>query len=221
MTETGTRAQDKREQLLDAMLPHAAFDGWTDAVMAQAAGEAGLSEGEVELYCPRGVIDVLETWSRRMDAQAEAAIAEADIASMRIRDRVTFCLTARLEAIGHHEEAAHRARARLMAPDLAAEGTRLAWNSCDRIWRAIGDVSTDFNFYTKRAILFGIYTTTLGLWLNDKTEEKETARDYLANRIENVMQYEKAKWQVKNFTDKLPDPTGLLARMRHGWGRRV
>ena len=227
MSETDTqdeplsRADAARAALVEAILPHAAFDGWGPDALAAALEETGLSEGEFQLYCPRGVLDLIETWSRAMDKAAEDAIRSADIEAMRVRDRVAFCVLARLEAIGRHEEAARRARARLSLPDAAADGARLAWASCDTVWRAIGDQSTDFNFYTKRAILMGVYATTLGVWLNDETDDKAKARAFLANRIENVMQYEKAKWRVRKVTDKFPDPIGLAAKLRFGFGRRV
>ena len=225
MTETKetprtSRADAARAKLLDAALPHAAFDGWSEAMLDMAAEDAGLSKGEVQLYLPRGVIDLIETWSRALDAEAEARLAAADLASMKIREKVTFGVLARLEAIGDHEEAARRARARLSLPDMAADGPRLVWATSDMIWRAIGDPSTDWNFYSKRTILSGVYTTTLAMWLGDQSEDKAEARAFLDRRIQNVMDFEKTKAKVTKFADSLPDPTGLLARMRYGFGPR-
>lgn len=207
-----------REALLGAALPLAAFDGWSRTTFDAAAREAGISADNALLACPRSELDLVIFWSHQMDEQAARAIRDTDIAKMRVRERVAFCLTARLEAIGEHEEAARRARARLLLPDAASEGPQLVWRSCDTVWRAIGDHSTDFNFYTKRAILSGVYTGTLSLWLQDDSADKSRAKQFLDDRIENIMQYEKTKWKWREFTSKMPDLAGLLGKMRHGSG---
>ncbi|HCR65892.1 MAG TPA: COQ9 family protein, partial [Oceanicaulis sp.] len=104
-----SRAQAARDALVDAALPNAAFDGWSEATLAQAARDAGLSEGEVQLYCPAGILDVIETWTRRCDDAARAEI-EANPAN-RIRDKVSQGVLARLAQYDGEEEAAARARA--------------------------------------------------------------------------------------------------------------
>ena len=219
MTENRTRADTARLALLDAILPHVAFDGWNGATLSAAAQDAGMSEGEVQLYLTGGVLDLIGFWSLELDRQARDAIEEADLASMKIRERVTFAVRQRLEAIGMEEEAARKARARLMLPDAAGLGAKLVWTTSDMIWRALSDPSTDFNFYTKRATLSGVYASSLSAWLADMSEDKSEATAFLDRRIENVMQFEKVKAQVRKATSGLPDPAGILAKLRYGLGR--
>lgn len=209
-----------REALLEAALPLAAFDGWSRDMFDQAAREAGIKPDTAVLACPRRELDLLILWSHRMDEQAARTIRDTDISKMRVRERVAFCLTARLEAIGEHEEAARRARARLLLPDAASEGPQLVWRSCDTVWRAIGDHSTDFNFYTKRMILSGVYTGTLAMWLQDESADKSRAKQFLDDRIENIMQYEKTKANWRELTAKMPDLAEMLGKMRYGGGPR-
>ncbi|XBQ16730.1 MAG: COQ9 family protein [Oceanicaulis sp.] len=213
-----TRAEIAREALLDAALPEAAFEGWTQATLKRAAESAGLSEGEVQLYCPDGVLDLVETWSRRCDAEARAKI-EANPAN-RIRDKVTQAVLNRLQTLEGHEEAAERARARLLLPDALDRGARLLWSTSDMIWKAIGDRSTDANFYSKRAILSGVYASTLAIWLDDADAGKAKTRAFLDRRIENVMQIEKAKASWRKFSANMPDLAGFASSVRYGFSRR-
>lgn len=214
------RARAARQALLDAALPEAAFEGWSEATLERAADIAGLSEGEVELYCPAGVLDLLETWSRGADAATREIVA-AQGPPNRIRDKVAGAVMIRLDQHAGQEEAAARARARLLLPDALDRGTRLLWATSDTIWRAIGDTSTDYNFYSKRAILSGVYASTLAIWLDETDPDKPKTRDFLDRRIENVMQFEKAKGQWRKATSGLPSLSGLAARLRYGPGRRV
>lgn len=213
-----TRAEVARAAMVREALPEAAFDGWNEATLRRAAEAAGYSEGEAQLYCPDGVLDLVETWSRTADAAAREAILNAG--ANRIRDKVTTAVMLRLEQYAGEEEAAARARARLLLPDGMDRGARLLWATSDMIWRAIGDRSTDINFYSKRAILSGVYASTLAIWLDERDPAKPKTRAFLDRRIDNVMQIEKAKAQWRKATANLPDFAGLASTARYGFDRR-
>ena len=85
-------------------------------------------------------------------------------------------------------------------------------------WRAIGDNSTDFNFYTKRALLSGVYTSTMLYWFSDNSEDFEDTWKFLANRIADVMQIEKVKAAVIKVAGSLPNPLTILGALRYPRG---
>ena len=93
----------------------------------------------------------------------------------------------------------------------AALGATLVYRTVDAMWRAVGDTSTDFNFYTKRGILAGVYSSTLLRWFTDQSEGESETNQFLAGRIENVMQFEKFKAQVKEVTARLPSLSDVLS----------
>jgi ubiquinone biosynthesis protein COQ9 len=199
-------------------LPEAAFDGWSETTLRRAAEAAGLSAGEVQLYCPDGILDVVETWSRTADDTARTAIETCG--ANRIRDKITTAVLLRLEAYAGEEEAATRARARLLLPDALDRGARLLWATSDMIWKAIGDTSTDVNFYSKRATLSAVYASTLAIWLDERDPDKPKTKAFLDRRIDNVMQIEKAKAQWRKASAGLPDLAGFASTLRYGFDRR-
>lgn len=207
--------------LLDAALAHAAYDGWSETMMNEAAEDAGLSEEAVLLAAPRGVLDLIAHWSLRLDDAMLERMEAADLSSMKIRDRVKLGVQARLEVISRHEEAARRARARLMLHDAGSLGAELIWATSDKIWRALNDASADFNWYSKRAILSAVYVSSLSAWLNDETPDKAKAKAFLDRRIQNVMEFEKAKAGFQKLTKDLPDPAKVLSGLRYGGRHRV
>ena len=75
----------------------------------------------------------------------------------RTRERVNHAVRARLEVLAPHKEAARRAAAFLAPPQNAPLAARLMMQSVDAMWRAAGDRSSDFSYYTKRAMLGGVY----------------------------------------------------------------
>jgi len=211
-----SQSEQTRNDILGAALKIAPFEGWTDLTLKRAVRDAGFPEGADELYFESGISDVLDLWSTQLDNQAREKISKLDLETLKIRERVTFGVLARLEALGTHEEAARRASSRLILPDLAATGIRQIWQSADMIWRAIGDTSTDANYYSKRTILSSVIAATLPVWLSDQSDDKQKARDFLDARIENVMSFEKAKWQFKSATKDFPNPAELLGQLRYG-----
>ena len=217
-TPDQSRADAVRGALLGAALDEAAFSGWNARTLARAAASAGYSEGEVQLYCPDGVLDLIEVWSRQADEGAREVIVSSK--ANRIRDKVAGGVMARLEEIAGHEDAAARARSRLLLPDGLDRGRRLIWATSDMIWRAIGDKSTDYNFYSKRTILSGVFATTFMVWAEDADPDKVKTKAFLDNRIENVMQFEKVKGQVTTFAQRLPNLAAIASRARYGAGRR-
>ena len=201
-----------REDVLKAALKHVPFDGFTDKVLERAGKDAGASKDELARLFPEGPLDLVEAFSDWADDAMEAALAKKKLAAMKIRDRIRTAVWARIDTLRHDKEAARRAGAFLTLPPHAATGMKLLYRSVDRMWRAVGDTSTDFNFYTKRAILAGVYSSTLMRWFTDQSEDEAETKAFLDARIENVMQFEKFKAQVKERTKDLPSLSDILGR---------
>jgi ubiquinone biosynthesis protein COQ9 len=193
-----------KEKVLAAALPHAAFDGFTDSMLARAGKEAGVDAAEMTRLFPDGPLSLLEFYSLWADAEMEKKLALADLAKMKVRERIAAAVLARLAALKPHKEAARRAGAMLSLPMHAALGAKLIYHSVDAMWRAVGDTSTDFNFYSKRGILAGVYGATLVRWFNDSSEYETATSEFLAARIENVMQFEKFKAEAKKALSNFP-----------------
>ena len=205
-----------RQAILKAMLPIAAFDGWTGKSLREAVAQTDLPKGSDLLYFPEGPLELIGFWAEQMNEAVKKEMDALDQSKMKIRDKVTAGVWARLNALGPHEEAARRAAARLSLPDAMGQGPKQIWSAADTIWRAIGDTSTDGNYYSKRTILSGVISTTLAVWLSDNSPDKTKSRDFLDARIANVMQFEKAKWEFKSKTKDWPKPAELLGVLRYG-----
>jgi len=199
-----------RQAVLDAALVHAAEDGFSERTLTRAATDAGV-DCEVVLHLfPDGPASLVAYLSEQTDAEMEKQLAAQELAGMKVRERITTAVLTRLEILKPHKEAARRAAAFLMMPANAALGMKLVYQTVDAMWRAAGDTSTDFNFYTKRAILAGVYTTTLMRWFTDKTADESETRTFLDARIGNVMQFEKFKAEMKQRTKDMPSFADVL-----------
>jgi len=176
---------------------HAAFDGWGEGAIAMAAAEIGVPADRARLAFPGGAVEMIDSWFDWIDKAMLLAFPPERIAEMKIRDRIRGLILFRLEAVAPQREALRRALSILAMPQNAAAGARLAWRSADRIWRVAGDTSTDFNHYSKRGILLGVYGSASLIFLDDESEDLAATRAFLDRRIDEVMRFEKAKarWQ--------------------------
>lgn len=205
-----------RIRILEAFPPHAERLGWTDLALKAAAVEAELSEGEVALACPKGAFDLFDAFAARADEAMLERLAELDLPAMKIRQRVKAAVQVRLEAQAPYKQAARAMTRALTAPWRAPEAARLLWRTADHIWRALGDVSTDENFYSKRAILSGVLGSTYARWFSDTSEDSAETWAFLDARIENVMQFEKLKASLKPISEGVQTAVGVAARFRYG-----
>jgi ubiquinone biosynthesis protein COQ9 len=213
---TDTPSARFRARILEAFSAHAARLGWTEAALTAACEEVQLSEGEAALACPKGAFDLFDAFADRADQAMLAALEDLDLPSMRIRDKVKAAVQLRLEAQAPYKEAARAMTRALARPDRAPEAARILWRTADRIWRALGDTSTDENFYTKRAILSGVLASTYARWFTDNTQDHSETWTFLDARIENVMQFEKFKARLKPISERVQEAVGVAARFRYG-----
>ncbi len=216
MTDTADMTpQELRLPLLSAMMPHIAFDGWTDKALDQATEDMGISNEMAELAFPRGAIEVLELHLQEADTRLADELAELDLPSMKIRDRITVAVRTRLEQNMAHREVVKRGVSFLALPQNMPLASKAVWRTCDVMWRAAGDTSTDHNWYTKRATLAAVYSAVLLFWLNDDSDDNADTWAFLDRRIENVMEIEKAKFRLRKATENVPSLSRFLGRLRY------
>jgi ubiquinone biosynthesis protein COQ9 len=168
------------DRLLDEVLRHVPFDGWTERALASCADPDACAR-----EFPGGISDVVREFNARADRAMIAAVQGLG-EETRTRDRIAFAVRARLESLTPHREAARRLAAWAAMPGHQSLAARLVWRTVDAIWRAAGDRSTDFGFYTKRALLAGVYGATVLYWLEDRSPGSEETWRFLDRRILDV-----------------------------------
>ena len=187
---------DLRDRILDAALPNVAFDGWSDRTLREGAEIAGVDAATARMAFPRGAVDLALHFHDRGDRMLREELERADLEGMKIRDRVTFAVRRRLELVSRDREAVRRGATLFALPIYAADGARALWRTADTIWTALGDASEDANWYSKRAILSGVYSSTVLYWLGDGSDRFEATWAFLDRRIDGVMRFEKFKSQI-------------------------
>lgn len=202
-----------RDRILAEALVDIPHTGFSQETLANASARAGVSRRELNDAFPNGASSLVEAFSHWADAQmAEKLAAEPE--ESHLKDRVAAAVRARIEILNPHKEAARRAAAFLALPHNAPLGAKLMMRSVDAMWRSAGDRSSDFSWYTKRAILAAVYGATVAYWLSDSSEGHSATWTFLGHRIDDVMQIEKFRSSAMRAVEHLPDPFGILKSLR-------
>ena len=204
-----------KAQLIDAALPHVAFDGWSVATFDAAVEDAGVDPVVARAICPRGAVDLAVGFHVAGDQAMVAGLAGEDLDALRFRDRVARAVRLRLE-LCPDKEAVRRGTTLFALPHYAPTGSKLIWGTADAIWTALGDRSEDINWYSKRATLSAVYAATVLYWLGDESDGQAETWAFLDRRIDNVMQFEKAKgsFQKSPLGKLLESPLAGLSKIR-------
>lgn len=191
--------QQAARAIIAHALPIAAFDGWTQRTLNQAAQDAGYKRTDAIRVFPDGAIEAVDAFFAQSDEQMLALLKNYSLDTMKIRERIATLIRIRLEMHAPHREALRRALALHHLPVYSHRHLKSLYRTVDEMWYAAGDQSTDFNFYTKRLTLAAVYSATLTYWLDDHSEGFSATWDFLNRRIENVMQFEKAKHRLREW----------------------
>ena len=203
-----------RRQLALAVGENAVFDGWTQAAVDAAASQLGIDQAQARLAIPKDQLGKVQIYIEAVDRALEDWFTPERLEGLKIREKIRSIVWKRLEIMEPAREAVRRALSVLAMPQNVPTSLKTGWHTADVMWRIAGDTSTDYNHYTKRLMLGGVYASTLLVWLDDQSEGFIETASFLDRRIDDVMKIEKAKaqWQgqehfsVSRFLGRLRYP---------------
>jgi ubiquinone biosynthesis protein COQ9 len=204
-----------RARLAPAIAANAAFDGWRDEARDMAAEAEGIDPDLARLAFAGGPVAMIDAWFADIDRRMAAALPPEILAAAKVRERITRLVEARLAALAPEREALRRALAVLALPQNIAAATRLGWRGADVMWRLAGDTATDYNHYTKRILLAGVYAATVAVFLDDESDGHVDTRAFLARRIDGIMRFEKLKAQTLRRAEHRPSLSRFIGRLRY------
>jgi ubiquinone biosynthesis protein COQ9 len=204
-----------RAHLAPLIPANAAFDGWSPQAVKVAAQQAGVDADLAHLAFKDGAVQMIDVWFRSVDHAMAARLPAETLAAMKIRQRITELVWARVEIVAPEREALRRALAILAMPQNVLAAARMGWRAVDLMWRLAGDAAADFNHYTKRTTLGAVYASTVLALLDDGTPELSDTRAFLERRIDNVMQFERLKADLKGRGAHRPSLSRFVGRLRY------
>jgi ubiquinone biosynthesis protein COQ9 len=204
-----------RAALAPLIAVSAAFDGFGAAALDDAARGATVDPDVARLAFPGGGRDMVDAWFADIDARMAERWPAETLATLKIRQRIIALVEARIDLLADSRESLRRALALLALPTNAPFAAKLGWRTADSMWRLAGDTATDYNHYSKRAILGTVYAATMAVFLNDHSEDCADTRAFLARRIDAVMRFESWKHRRAGRAIERPSLARFIGRLRY------
>ena len=207
-------AERERDRLIAAMLPDVAFDGWSMHTLRAAARRTGIAVEEAVALFPRGAPDLVAAFSRWADRRMLDRLEGAVLDELRLSARIALALRLRFEALAPWREAVRRSLGVLAMPFSLPLGLSLLYETVDGIWYAVGDRSTDFSFYSKRASLAAVATAATLYWLEDRSAGLTDTQAFIDRRLADLHRIGGLRERLSAAADRLPNPLRVLRPSR-------
>lgn len=205
-----------RDEILLAILPNVAFDGWTERVLKDGVRDAGFPDAMAFRAFPGGIPEIIRHWSDYGDRRLREDMSALDLAGIQLGDRLATAIRLRISVYAPHKESVRRTIAHLVLPTNAGTAARNLARTVNAIWYAAGDRSADVSYYTRRAILLPVYVAAILYWLDDESEGAIETWQFVARRIDDVMRVPKIQKTLQAPVDALAGPV-RLAKQAAGW----
>ena len=162
----------------------------------------GLNINEIELLFPEGNIDLIKFTFEQLNKELEEYCKKIDLIRLPVHKRIKKVLLSKISLMNKNKLFYRSIFLNLLIPKKNFSLSSQLYNSVDQLWFIAGDSSTDFNFYTKRLILSGIYSRVMLFFFNNNNQEE--LENILDESLQRVSRIPEIKSKLKIFKDFLP-----------------
>ncbi|BET36971.1 hypothetical protein C1A_122 [Wolbachia endosymbiont of Culex quinquefasciatus JHB] len=194
----------EQKLIVDELIKVIPFEGISDATLLKVCTNLNLANSFCKFQ--NGIYSALEYIAEDLNSSMETELWNSNLEDMKVRERIKLAVQIRLSnyaKLQNYREFLKNVLSFSILPQNTYFSSKLLYRTVSAIWYGIHDQSTDFNYYTKRAILAGVYLSTILFFINDYSEDFADTLSFLDKRINNVMTFQKFKTRlnrmVRNF----------------------
>lgn len=195
--------QDIKIKIITATLSLVSTYGWTEEALLNALKQEALSRSYAWRLFPKGISDVIQQWNFMLDQEMLEKLQMLDESTLKTTEKVKIAIKTRFQLLFPYKREMIQAWAFLSSPSHVRLKLKITYNTINKIWYFAGDQSVDFNFYTKRGLLLGVYVTTLLYWFNDFSESSEETWNFLDRQLKRVGYIPRIKGYAQQKAAKL------------------
>ncbi|XP_038610404.1 ubiquinone biosynthesis protein COQ9, mitochondrial [Tachyglossus aculeatus] len=198
-----------QHRILTAALEFVPSHGWTAEAIAEGAQSLGLSSAAAGVFGADGSELILHFVSQcnsqltQLMEEKHKLVQLGQAEKMKTDQFLREVVETRLRMLIPYIEHWPRALSILLLPPNIPASLNLLTSMVDDMWHYAGDQSTDINWYTRRAVLAGIYNTTELVMMQDTSPDFEDTWNFLENRIRDAMAMGHTAQQVKSTGEAL------------------
>ncbi|KAM0853088.1 hypothetical protein ACQ4PT_051327 [Festuca glaucescens] len=190
----GSGYEEEQEKVLRASLLHVPRMGWSESAMIAGARDVGVSPAIVGAFQRKEAAlveffmdDCLQQLMDRVDAGEGEQLK-----TLILTERLSRLIRMRLEMQAPYISKWPQALSIQSQPTNVSTSLKQRAVLVDEIWHAAGDSGSDIDWYVKRAVLGGIYSTSEAYMLTDKSPEFCDTWTFVNRRMKDALNLEKS-----------------------------
>lgn len=192
----------KRLEILKYSKIFISENGLTTNSLKNISNKYKLDFKEVELLFPEGNVDLVKFALEQLNIELEDYTKKIDLIRLPIHKRIREVLLSKIYLMSKEKSFYKKIFLNLLIPKKHFSLPGQIYKSVDQIWYISGDSSVDFNFYTKRLILSGIYSRIMLFYFNNDNQDRLEA--LLDENLKRVSAIPKIKSKLNTFKEYFP-----------------
>ena len=192
----------KRQEVLKFAKAFVSEKSLTKNCLENISKKYGLNADETDLLFPQGNIDLIKFALEQLNNDLEVYCRQIDLIRLPIHKRIRKVLLSKISLMNKDKSFYRTIFLNLLIPKKNFSLSNQLYKSVDQLWFIAGDSSTDFNFYTKRLILSGIYSRVMLFFFNNNNQEE--LESILDESLKRVSKIPEIKSKLKIFKEYLP-----------------
>lgn len=191
-----------REEIMLATLSHVMFDDWSNQALYAGTQSAGYDTLTMHTEFPNGIQDVIVSFCTWADQTMLESLQQEDYKLCQgTSQRIGYLLNQRLNCLVSYKEPVRRLMAYFVLPPNNLLALRTLYTTVDTMWYAIGDKSTDFSYYSKRATLASICILSTCYWLTSNPEDTKRFIDKNLTALNTFGKVRRSIPSLRNLID--------------------
>ncbi|MDC3156237.1 COQ9 family protein [Pelagibacteraceae bacterium] len=190
----------KKEDILKKAKKIVSIEGWSSDIFLKLQ-KLNIDKNDLFYLFQNGYKDLLEFALQNINEKLENKLKKVNLINLPINKRIRKILLSRFEILNEDKEFYKKTFNHLLLPTNNKISKKSLYNSVNIMWYLAGDNSTDFNFYTKRLILSGVYTNALFLFFS---KEMKYVEENIDKNLKKISKIPKIKERLSFIKDNAP-----------------
>ena len=190
----------KKEDILKKAKKIVSIEGWSSKIFSKLQKQ-NIEKKDLFYFFQEGYKDLLEYALHNINEKLETKLKKINLINFPINKRIKKILLLRFDILNEDKEFYKKTFNHLLLPTNNKISKKSLYNSVNTMWYLAGDNSTDFNFYTKRLILSGVYTNALFVFFS---KEMRFVEENIDKNLKRISKIPKIKERISFIKDNAP-----------------
>ena len=191
-----------RKKILNESKKHIVKHGWNEKLFTLITKNNKFKIEEILALFPNGYLSLLEFYLQELNIQMTLSAKNLSLNQMKTHKRIREIILLRLKINQDEKDLIKRTYFTLFLPQHSKIALMALYKTVDQMWFLAGDNSTNFNFYSKRAILASIYTGVMIHFVNNDNIEETII--LLNKQLKRVSKIPQIKSRINDITKIIP-----------------